>query len=345
VRPLVALLFPALLGACGQFSDLVDPIHPPKAGPAAGDLMQATDARCVAPAPSAYIVYQAQASGRLLRIEARPGGAVEDLTEHLELLGPGADDFVNASPGGDSLVIGTTRVGCAAEACLAVATRDACAAQAIVVDGKPVPSRGLAAIANGRDVVVYPAPGPAHDLDLFVVRRASGAWSTPTNLTAGSSAPFNQRPAISDDGARIAFACGPSAGASAPGTSLCEVGVDGAGLRVVASPKSAGASSADAYVGSADFAPDGELVAEASLADVTQLWTVAPTGQASVVAAGVVSDASPCVFSDGRVASVWAGRDPNSGLHELKVANANGGDAAVLTPGVPAPDVGIGCSR
>ena len=345
MRHLIALVLPAALGACGQFSDLVDPIHPPKHGPVAGDVVEATDARCVTPAPSAYIVYRAEASGRLQRIEAHPGGAVEDLTARLELVGPGADDFVNASPDGNSLVIGTTRVGCAAEACIAVARRDACAAQAIVVDGKPVPSRGLAAIASGGDVVVYPAPGPAHDLDLFVVRRVSGVWSAPTNLTGGSPSPFNQRPAISDDGARIAFACGPTAGASAPGTSLCEVGVDATAFRVVASAKSAGASSTDAYVGSADFAPGGGLVAEASLADVTQLWTVAPTGQASVVAAGVVSDASPCVFPDGRVASVWAGREPNSGLHELKVANANGGDATVLTPGVDVSDVGIGCSR
>ncbi len=343
MRPLVALALLPLVAACGPFSDLVDPIHVPKDGAVVGDLVEVNDARCVTPASPTYIVYQAQASGRSFRIEARPGGAREDLTARLELLGPGADDYVNASPDGGWLIVGTTRVGCSAEACVALARRDGCAAQAIVVGGKPIPARGVAAVASGGAVVVYPAKGPSHDQDLFAVRRIGDGWSAPVNLTEHGAAAFNQRPAISDDGARVAFACGPAASPSAPGTALCEVGVDATALRTVATPK--GASSADAYVGSADFTPGGGLVAEASLADVTQLWTVAPTGQASVVAAGVISDTSPCVLPDGRVASVWAGRDPSSGLHELKLANAEGGDATVLTPGVDVADVGIGCSR
>jgi hypothetical protein len=318
-------LLPFLVG-CG-FSDLVDPIHPPKNGPDPGDTVEVKDARCVAPAPSAYIVFQAQTDGRLYRVDT--SGQLEDLTHRLDLLGAGTDDFVNASPDGDWLVLGTTRVGCASEACVAVARRDACSAQALVVDGKPVPARGAAAVASGGDLVVYPAPGPTHDRDLFAVRRSGGA---PLNLTAGSSAPFNQRPSISDDGARVLFACGPQEGPSTPGTALCEVGVDGQGLRTVA----AASGTPDGY---------GALVAEGNLNEVTQLFTVAPTGQASVVAADVISDTSPCVLPDGRIASVWAGRDPASGLHEIKIADPNGGNPKVLTQGLDVADVGIGCSR
>jgi hypothetical protein len=337
VRFLLVLL-PLALVACDGVSELVEPIHPPKNGPDPGELVEAKDARCVAPASSAHIVFQSQADGHLHRIEAKPGGEDEDLTVRLDLLGPGVDDSVNASPDGDWLVFGTTRVGCASGSCIAVGRRDACAAQSLVVDGKTVPSRGTAAIASGGDLVIYPAQGPSHVVDLFAVRRSGGAA---VNLTASSPARFNQRPAISDDGARVLFACGPAESPSAPGTALCEVGADGAGLRTVASP----AASTDAYIGAADFAPNGGLVAEANQNDVVQLFAVTTSGQASVVSADVISDTSPCVLPDGRIASVWAGRDPASGLHEIKIADADGKNPVVLTPGVDVADVGIGCSR
>ena len=153
---------------------------------------------------------------------------------------------------------------------------------------------------------------------------------------------FNQRPALDADAGHIAFTCGPTEGPAAPGTALCEVAIDGSGLRTVSAASLAPrATSPDAYVGSADYTAQGALVAEGNLTEVTQLWTIGKAGDASAVAPDVVSDTSPCILPDGRIASVWGGRSP--GLHELKIANPDGSNAIVLAPGVDIADVGIGC--
>src|SRR4029079_11622442 len=98
-------------------------------------------------------------------------------------------------------------------------------------------ANGHAAIASGGDVVVFQAAG-THGSDLFAVTRASGAWREPRELTTASSHPYHLMPAISDDGARVIFDCGPEPYGQA-GTGLCEVAIDGSGFRAGAAPRHA----------------------------------------------------------------------------------------------------------
>jgi hypothetical protein len=164
-------------------------------------------------------------------------------------------------------------------------------------------------------------------------------------VSASSPANFNQRPAVSRDGSKIVYACGPSESSAAPGTALCEASIDGKLLRQIAPSILDPAPPSEAYVASAAYAADGTLLVEGNLEAGSQIWRVSGDQAVRVESEDVISEGSPCVLPDGRVASVWAGRLPQASLHELKVTNADGTNPGVVLEGVDVSDIGIGCSK
>ena len=238
-------------------SDLIEPLPGPDSGPPLGQLITRTDPSCVAPPYGSFVVYQAQGNNHLFRMPAKVGAIPEDISTKLDPLGTGSDEFVNVSPDGDWLLVGSTRFGCN-DPCVALVKRDVCTAQVVVAaDGTPVPANGTAAVASGGNLVVYPAEAQPHQRDLFVVKRTGPTtWSAPVNLTAKSPGTWNQRPAISDDGTKMVFDCGPDPNSGA-GTSLCVMGLDGNGL-VATNPGDLGMQvTAETYLAHGDFATDG----------------------------------------------------------------------------------------
>jgi hypothetical protein len=336
----VAALGIAAQASCSQ---LVEPLPTPDAGAAPGSVLTRTDPSCVAPAYGNYVVYQAQGDNHLFRLEAKPNGNREDISVRLDALSTGSDEFINVSPDGDWLVVGSTRFGCD-QSCIALVSRDACTAQVVVADGKPLPSEATAAVTSKGEAVVYPAEPPpgGHSRDLFVVKRNGTGWTSPTNLTAGSPGAWNQRPAVSDDGTKIIFDCGPDAN-SQGGTALCEIGLDGQGLRTIKPADLGGTLNSDTYIAHGDYAPDGAFVFEGTLTETQQLWRLAGAKH-GLLNPDYISDTQPCVLPSGQVVSVWAGRS-STGVHELKITGADGSSPELLLGGVDVVDEGIGCSR
>jgi hypothetical protein len=354
-----------------SMGDLTRPIveTPPQT---LGGVMKSTDVRCApspmtsAPIPPAifgHVVFRLP-DGHDYRVEARDGAKPEDLTKALDAIGAGTDGFVNTSPNGAWMVVQTSRFGCGADLCVAVVDRAACQAQVVVANHAPdgltrltseiVRPQAISTISSKGDILIYPAEG-VHPRDLFSVHRTGDAWGTPVNLTATSPLPYNLQPTISADGARVLFDCGTDPGAGA-GTSICEVGTDGKGLRIAVPSEASGKKGANHH---AAYAPDGSIVFEGTWnGGAEQVWRVTPDGQAALVNQEVTNDGdsrytddnSPCVLPDGRVASLWLGR-AGSGTgqkpsgHELKLMNADGTNTQMLVTGVDVVDIGIGCSQ
>jgi hypothetical protein len=147
------------LAAVASCSELVEPLPTPDARAPLGTVITRTDPSCVAPPYGVHVVHQAQGDNHLFRMEAKPNGNREDISIRLDPIGTGSDDFINASPDGDWLVIGSTRFGCD-QSCVALVSRDVCTVQVVVADGKPLPSVDTAAVTSKADAVVYPDEPP-----------------------------------------------------------------------------------------------------------------------------------------------------------------------------------------
>jgi hypothetical protein len=359
-----SLVGAATLVACRVegVEDLVRPL-PTSTAQLLGAVQKSSDPRCAAaPSPSAllpdspgHVVFRLP-DKHDYRLEARDGAEPEDITNELDAISPGADGFINASADGQWLLVETTRFGCGQDMCLAVIDRSACTAQVIVSGREAVHAGATGAIGEKGEIVVYPAEGGGHPSDLFAVTRQGDGWSEPLNLTKDSAQPYNQQPTLSADARSLLFDCGPDPG-SGDGTAICQVATNGQGLHVAAAPDELpGRISANHH---AAFAPDGSLVFEATWnGGAEQVWRKRPGAPPELVnreqsADGTwrfTDDNSPCVLPDGRVVSLWLGREATGAQakplgHELKIMNADGGGFEMLVIDVDVVDIGIGCNR
>lgn len=286
---------------------------------------------------------------RVYRMEAWTGAEPVDVSAALSKLSPGSDSYINTSPNGEWLVVQTSRFGCGESFCLAIVSKNLCAAQVVFAGGMPpwVDGAGVA-IADDGSFLIFPAQGGPHVRDLFITRREGEYFGKPALLTADSPARFNQQPALSPDGKRVLFDCGPEPGVE-DGNAICEVGIDGKGFRQVVTPED-GPAGEGAALHHADYGPYGDIVFESSWNErAEQIWRKSADRSApELVCDGpeesFTDDNSPCVLPDGRIVSLWMGR-PGSGGHELKIMNADGSGADMLLIDVDVEDVGIGCSR
>jgi hypothetical protein len=352
------LAFP-LLNACRTDSGLKDLVSDvPSNRTSLGGVHRITAPGCDAPASggAGHVVYRLP-DGHLRRIEAKEGAVAEDLSLLLDRIGLGEDAFVNTSPDGEWLLVQTSRFGCGAQSCLAVVGRTVCQGEVIVADQGTLPSEGFSAIGNGGNLVVYPAQGGPHKVDLFAVSRklATDAWGKPVLLTAGSPHVYHNQPTLSADGLTVLMDCGEEPAAVA-GTDICEARTDGTGVSVIVPQKGPGGATPAANHHAA-YAPDGSIVFEGTWNNGgEQVWRE-PRGHEPALVNGEIIDVnptvwrftddnSPCVLPDGRIASLWLGRaGGKKGGHELKVMNPDGTAPVMVATEVDVVDVGIGCGK
>jgi hypothetical protein len=201
-----------------------------------------------------------------------------------------------------------------------------------------------AAIASGGALIVYPRQGP-HAIDLYASTLNGSTWGTPLLLTGSSSFQYHHDVAISDDGTKIVFDCGADPYGQPP-TSICEVGTDGTGFRVVAHPNDGPDQSNNHACHHPDYAPDGSIVFEADYLG-EQVWRKSGTqAPVRVSPSDVHNDNSPCVLPDGRIASLWLNAPGNTrGYHELKIMDPDGSNGVMVLTGQDIVDIGMGCSE
>ncbi|MCC7540653.1 MAG: hypothetical protein IT379_30840 [Deltaproteobacteria bacterium] len=136
---------------------------------------------------------------------------------------------------------------------------------------------------------------------------------------------------VSDDGSRALYDC------VTPGElqSICEVGLDGTGARIVVTEQDApfGSSADDPYTTRADYAPDGTIVFEANWMG-NQLWRIDASGTITRVHDGFLTEyQAPCVLPDGRIVAF-----DGEGEDDIVVLSADGEDLFHLPlPAMP-PD-------
>lgn len=305
------------------------------------------------PSATTHVVYRLSADGHVYRVAAHAGETPEDVSNALNAGSPGDDVNIGISRDGNWLSLTTTRFGCGSWACLALVTTSPTGATStsgslVMVAG---PNAGVVhpenrvAVARDAAFVVYSASGGTHTHDLWLAPASgdpsSGAFGTPTNITAGSTFDLNDLPALSPDEKTVVFDC--QAASSGGSQNICVVNTDGTGFKSLVGPTSLSGHTTD-DVHSGDYVPDGTVVFEASW-EAEQIWHRDLQGNLSQIAPTMTNDNSPCALPDGRVASLWLERPGNpSGYHELKVSTLEGSYEMVLI-NQDINDIGIGCGE
>ena len=290
---------------------------------------------------------------QVYRIKAEPGAIPENISQKLDDLSPlapgGSDEVLNISPDGNWLVLITERfdADCTGWACLVVMTGDVSSGEAVRVNGEVIHSGGgMPVIASGGNLIVYHSREGSHTINLWAVRRDNKAapWSTPVELTSDSNYAYNEWPSIDGNGSKIVFICTnePYSG----DTSICEVGTDAKGFKVLVRPVDSPAGLPDtADLNAPDYAPDGSIIFEADW-DGEHLWRLAAGAAAPVnITNDFNNDNSPCVLPDGSIASLWMNRPGGLGYHELKIMTADGGSYFMLVIDQDVEDIGLGCGN
>jgi hypothetical protein len=291
-------------------------------------------------------------NGHVYYIQENGSAPPVDVTAKLNRTSTGnGDSQLNVSPNGAWFVMRGRRLAseCLDWDCLIVMNAKLSQAYALKAGGQLAHPDGFSAISSDGKTIVYPlGGGPSHQLDLWkITQNAQGVWSAPVVLTASLPARYawNSQPAISSDGSKVLFDCGPQA-YGGPGTAICEIGIDGSGFRVVTSPANKPPNQADGSENHhADYA-DGGIVFEGDWSG-ERLWRLtAGTAAASLAPQAVryalSNDNSPCVLRSGQIASLWLSRTGNpNGYHELKIMGPQGYKMLVI--GKDINDVGLGC--
>ncbi len=287
-------------------------------------------------------------AGQIYRSTLAATVTTENVSAALNSLSAGSDEWASASPGGDWLVMETTRfhAECDGWACLAVVQGDLSAGEVVTIDGSIVHGDDLSAIATGGNRIVYPMSGGPHEKDLYVTNKSNGSWSTPVLLTGSSSSPYNLQPAISADGSKVVFDCGEDPYGQPP-TKICEVNTDGSDFRVVWTPEQGGGSDApgrsDVALHHADYFSDGSIVFEADWTG-EQIWRLEGSGPPVRIAGQYSNDNSPCVMDNDCIVSLWLERPNSEGKHEMKVMDSQGGSFSMVRIDVDITDTGTYCS-
>ncbi|MFZ6028872.1 MAG: hypothetical protein ACOYYS_14245 [Chloroflexota bacterium] len=281
---------------------------------------------------------------RLYLLDAEENAMPFDASAVLDTFDPGTDEWINISPDGNWLVLSAERGDerCKGWACLLVAPADFSGLEVVLIDGEPLHPEYVSAVASGGDAIVFVDSGGPHSRDLWLTQRQAGAWSEAVLLTADSPYDYNVQPAVAGDSSRVVFACGPTPYAL-EGSAICEVNVDGSGLRVLLTPDRGPGGGPTNALRQPDYAPDGSIVFEADWGG-ERIWRLLPeSGQAFPVDRQANNDNSPCVLPNGSIVSLWLDRPGSHGIHEIKVARADGSQWEMLLTGQDVLDIGLGC--
>ncbi len=276
-------------------------------------------------------------------------GAVIELSALLDLAARGEDGYINISPNGLWILLETTRFDHECDGWSCWVLLDALHLQSpevIRVNGEVVHAEGAAAVNAGGDLLIIEGTDGPHDVDLYAITRLpDGGWSDPVLLTADSAFPYNRQPALSNNGTQLLFDCRtePYGG---DGSTICEVGINGDGLRVVITPDARPEGFPPAtMLRHADYTPDGAIVFEGDWHG-EQIWILDP-GSATPrrIAPQYNNDNSPCVLPDGSIVSLWLNRPEGEGIHEVKRMSADGTQEQMLLLDQDVTDIGLGCGR
>jgi hypothetical protein len=285
-----------------------------------GVLMLALQVQVADAEGSAHVTFR-RADGHVFRSEIQVDSTPQDVSTVLDTLAPGGvDEWLATSHDGSRLLLNTQRWDpeCVGWGCLAVVNAELTSGRAVHagIGAAVVHAEGFSAIAHDGRIVV-PLSGGPHALDLWRLDTSGSDWAAPVLLTRESKYQNNTEPALSPDESRVVFDCGDQPYAVA-GTALCEVGMDGSGLRVVlgptgVQPELAGAQTLDHPT----YASDGSIVFSADR-DGTQVWRLASSGSTPAVVASVFkNDNRPCVLPNGSIASQWLSEGGDT--YQLKV--------------------------
>lgn len=291
----------------------------------------------------------------VFRIEATAGARPENISTALDKFGtPGDDVRLTASRDSRYMLLTSARFGCGASACLVLVPSDLSRVEVVRPGGTVFSPQGIATITGGAgDLIVYPTIGGPHMVDLFATRRRGGSWSDPVLLTAASTYPYNNMPALTFDGKKVTFDCGQNPYPETGNNDACEVNVDGTGYRRLVSQATL-PNARQSYVQNPHWGLDGLLFEAAWPVDSGDpqvvlrpeiIWRL-PNDASLPVPHQVFDNAvNPCTMPDGRYAMLWLGGPNNdNGDHELAVSNRGATSAIVLTPHVDVTDIGIGCA-
>lgn len=295
------------------------------------------------PSATGHIIYQLS-EGKVYRIAAQPEATPENVSLALDRLAPGsADADPNIAPDGKWLILSTDRfdTGCVGWPCLAIVAGDLSSGEAVRADGDLLHPAGSGAVASGGDLIVYPADNTApHTRDLWAVVRSGDIWSKPLLLTGKSPYDWHEQPAITADGKKVVFECGPTYGGA--GTAICEVGTDGTAFRVVITPEEGPEGTKQNGLHHPDYESDGSIVFDADWRGSQQIWRL-PAGTVDpvriVLRNEAENDGTPCVLPDGRIASLW------NWPPQIKVMTPDGDSFFSLSPSTDVLDVGLGCGE
>ena len=293
--------------------------------------------------PGGFVTYMVEDT--IFRVEAVQGARPVNVSKRLAVLSKGKDEAPAVSKNGDWMTVVTSRFGCGEQGCLTVVPRDLSKGEKVLVGRDPIFPSGRGAISNdGKTIVFVWNEGP-HSLDLFMTKRAGKSWSKPVLVTGKSPFKHNTLPAMNPAGTHVVFNCGDAPYAEA-GTNICKVATNGTGFKRLLAPTDDPLRPGDETraLHHADFGPDGSVVFEADWGG-EHVWILRPgRDKPEMFGPGFDNDNSPCVLPSGHVASLWLGDPEGNGLHELKVMDAGGGDALLLTPlDLDVTDVGISC--
>jgi parallel beta-helix repeat protein len=284
--------------------------------------------------------------GNAFLLSAQEGAEPLNISEELDNISPGGGDgLVNISPDGEWLILETERFDseCVDWACLSIIASDFSSGEIIRAGGEIIRAEGIAAIASGGDLVVFAFGDGPNDFDLWAVSRNGDGWNTPILLTGDSPFSSNFQMSISGDGSTVLFNCGtdPYGGDD---TSICEVGTDGTGFRIILSPNEVPPGfSLDGGLYQPDYAPDGSIVFEADW-EGEQIWRLPAGASVAVrVTNQFDSDNSPCVLPDGRIVSLSLNREGSGEAHEIKIMSSDGTDFYYPLPTADITDAGMGC--
>lgn len=304
--------------------------------------MEAESTETVTSEESGFVVYQLADNRHLYRVKALQGAVPEDLSVALDELSPGADSWVNISPDGSWLLIGTQRFGCEGWACAVRLSADLSEWEVLTTASGETVHPPFSAISSDGALVV----GVENDdigVHAFALRRNQNDWGEPILLTADSPYPFHDLPALSANGSTVLLSCGPTPYAQ-EGSGICEVGTDATGFHTLVAPADGPGGTTDNAARSADYADDGSVVFEADW-NGEQIWRWLPETGTTLIREDHFNDNTPCVLPGGRIASLWLGREDGQGFHELKVTQPDGSSWFMLVMDLDILDGGIGCSR
>ena len=280
--------------------------------------------------PMQYISYTFNNQAQF--VEAKEDGNITDVSKHLATINRGEEGWINISPNGEWLLLDSTRLDseCTGWGCLIYGKRDLSEFKTIkTVSESVIHTEGFSAISSSGNLIVAHMSGTNRN-DLFVsIKGTNDRWSELRSITSDSPSDNNRNPALSADGKEVLFDCG---------TSICMVNSDGTNLQTLISSD----NTAFDLVRYADFDTTGNIVFEGD--DGTErIWRYNRTSkQLSMVDESKRNDNSPCVLSDGHIASLWMERQrQGDSIHELKIMTDSNYTMVIKDKDIT--DSGIGC--